>query len=189
MVEENHKSDVHADIERVLISRDAIQNRVKELAAEISSDYRNKDDILIVGVLKGSFIFLADVARELSIAHTVDFIAVSAYGMSATASGAVRIIMDVRQSVEGKHVILIEDIVDTGLTLDYLQKTFKSRKAASLKTCMLLDKTPRRQVEVTADYTGFKIPDVWVVGYGLDYAERHRTLPYIGELKKTVYSS
>lgn len=178
----------HPDIERVLIDEATIQRRVEELAAQISRDYAAVDELLLVGILKGAFIFLADIARLLEIPHAVDFMALSAYGMSAAASGAVRIIMDLRHPIEGKHVMIVEDIVDTGLTLDYLYKTLESRKPASLRSCVLLDKTPRRQIDVPIDYLGFQIPDVWVVGYGLDYADRHRTLPYIGVLRPEVYS-
>jgi hypoxanthine phosphoribosyltransferase len=179
---------IHPDIEKVLIDEATIQQRVRDLAAQISEDYAQAGDVLLVGVLRGAFIFLADLSRYLDIPHAVDFIALSAYGMSATTTGAVRFIMDLRQPIEGRHVIIVEDIVDTGLTLHYLLRTLKSRAPASLRSCVLLDKTPRRQVDVPVDYLGFEIPDVWVVGYGLDYADRHRTLPYIGILKKEVYN-
>jgi hypoxanthine phosphoribosyltransferase len=175
------------DIARVLLTEDAIQGRVRKLAAQISADYADVEQLLLVGILKGAFIFLADLARHLTVPHVVDFMALSSYGQSATATGAVRIIMDLRLPVEGKHVLIIEDIVDTGLTLDYLYKTLYSRRPASLRSCVLLDKASRREVEVEIDYLGFEIPDVWVVGYGLDYADRHRTLPYIGVLREGVY--
>lgn len=175
------------DIERILIDEATIQRRVQELAAQITEDYAGVDALLLVGILKGAFIFLADISRRLEIPRAVDFMALSAYGTSATASGAVRIIMDLRQPIEGRHVMIVEDIVDTGLTLDYLYKTLESRKPASLRSCVLLDKTSRREVDVPIDYLGFQIPDVWVVGYGLDYADRHRTLPYIGVLRPEAY--
>lgn len=178
----------HPDIERVLIDEATIQRRVRELAAQISEDYADVDGLLLVGILKGAFIFLADITRRLRIPHVVDFMALSAYGMTAATTGAVRIIMDLRQPIEGKHVMIVEDIVDTGLTLDYLYKTLKSRGPASLRSCVLLDKKSRRKVDVPIDYVGFEIPDVWVVGYGLDYADQHRTLPYIGVLRAAVYS-
>lgn len=177
----------HPDIERILIDEAAIKQRVRELAAQISKDYAEVDELLLVGILKGAFIFLADISRQLEIPHVVDFMALSAYGMRARATGAVRIIMDLREPIEGKHVLIVEDIVDTGLTLDYLHKTLKSRKPASLRSCVLLNKTTRRQIDVPIDYLGFEISDVWVVGYGLDYADRHRTLPYIGVLRAKVY--
>ncbi len=172
--------------ERVIIDETQIDQRVTELAAQISEEYQNKQPLHLVGILKGAFIFLADLSRKLTIPHVVDFMALSSYGKSTT-SGAVRILMDLRESVDGCHVILVEDIVDTGRTLAYLYETLLGRQAASLKTCVLLQKE-RDQVEVPIDYLGFMIPDVWVVGYGLDFAEAHRTLPYIAELKKGEYS-
>ena len=178
----------HPDIERILIDEATIQRRVSELASRISTDYADVDELLLVGILKGAFIFLADISRRLEIPRAVDFMALSAYGASAAATGAVRIIMDLRRPIEDKHVMIVEDIVDTGLTLDYLYKTLESRRPASLRSCVLLDKTSRRKVDVPIDYLGFQIPDVWVVGYGLDYADRHRTLPYIGVLRPEVYS-
>ena len=177
----------HPDIERILIEETEIQQRVRQLANQISADYPDVEQLLIVGILKGAFIFLADLARHLRVPHAVDFMALSSYGRSATASGAVRIIMDLREPIKDKHVLIVEDIVDTGLTLDYLYTTLKSRRPASLRSCVLLDKTLRREVDVPIDDLGFEIPDVWVVGYGLDYADKHRTLPYIGVLRREVY--
>jgi hypoxanthine phosphoribosyltransferase len=171
--------------ERVIISEDQIEERVSELAAHISEDYDQKQPIYLIGILKGAFIFLADLSRKLTIPHAVDFMALSSYGKSAT-SGAVRILMDLREPINGAHIILVEDIIDSGNTLAYLYETLKGRGAASLKTCVLLQKE-REQVDVPIDYLGFKIPDVWVVGYGLDYAEAYRTLPYIAELKQKEY--
>lgn len=178
---------LHTDIERILIEAEAIQRRVDELAAQINTDYADVDDLLLVGILKGAFIFLADLTRRLHVPHVVDFMALSTYGMDAETSGAVRIIMDLRQPIAGRHVLIVEDIVDTGLTLDYLYRTLKSRRPASLRSCVLLSKSDRRKVEVAIDYLGFAIPDMWVVGYGLDYADRHRTLPYVGALRAEVY--
>jgi hypoxanthine phosphoribosyltransferase len=177
----------HVDIERILIEAEEIQHRVDELAAQINADYADVDELLLVGILKGAFIFLADLTRRLHVPHVVDFMALSTYGMGAETSGAVRIILDLRQPIAGRHVLIVEDIVDTGLTLDYLCRTLKSRRPASLRTCVLLSKPERRKVEVDTHYVGFAIPDVWVVGYGLDYADRHRTLPYAGALKAEVY--
>jgi len=176
----------HSDIERILIDSDTIHRRVRELAARIDHDYANVQRLLLVGILKGAFIFLADLCRELTIPHVVDFMAVSSYGMTA-ASGAVRIILDLREPIEGEHVLLVEDIVDTGHTLRYLQQVLASRHPASLRTCVLSTKQRPEAIDLPVDYLGFTIPDVWVVGYGLDYADRHRTLPYIGALKKEVY--
>ncbi len=164
----------------VMISEDDIRQRVNELAEEISKDYADKGTIVLVGVLKGSFIFLADLSRRLKIPRTIEFIAVSSYGNSSTQSGAVRLVMDVRGNIENQHVLIVEDIVDTGHTLHYLIGMMASHKPASIRTCALLHKAERAEVDVPVDYVGFSIPDEWVVGYGLDYAERDRTLPYIG---------
>ena len=164
----------------VMISEEAIRRRVDELAGEISEDYRDKGDVVLIGVLKGSFIFLADLSRRLTIPRTIEFIAVSSYGDSSVRSGAVRLLMDVRGPIEGRHVIIVEDIVDSGHTLKYLLGVMASHNPASLRTCTLLHKPVRAEVDVDLDYVGFTIPDEWVVGYGLDYAERDRTLPYIG---------
>lgn len=177
---------LHPDIERVLIDEAALQARVAELAAQIDRDYAGVDRLLLIGVLKGAFIFLADLARRLHVPHAVDFMAVSSYGMAAV-SGAVRIVLDLREPIEGKHVMLVEDIVDSGKTLAYLHQVLASRNPASLRTCALLRKERPEALQVPVHYLGFTIPDVWVVGYGLDYADTHRTLPYIGVLKRSVY--
>ena len=173
---------LHPDLSRVVVSTDQIQTRVKELADQISSDFAGGESLYIVGILKGAFIFLADLTRNLDTPHTVDFMALSSYGKTTT-SGAVRILMDLREPIEGKHVILVEDIVDTGHTLDYLYRVLKSRKPASLNSCVLVRKE-RENLKIPINYLGFNIPDVWVVGYGLDFADKHRTLPYIAELKR-----
>ncbi len=180
---------VPADVERILIDEKTIERRVTELARQVSQDYADVDQLILVGVLKGAFIFLADLARKLTIPHRVDFIALSSYGQTATSSGVVRLIMDVKVNVEGRHVLIVEDIVDSGHTLDYLLRNFATRNPASLRSCVLLSKPGRRRVDVPIDYLGFEIPDVWVVGYGLDYADKHRTLPYIAALKPEVYQS
>lgn len=179
--------DVHPNIERVIVSREEIQARVNELAAQVSADYADNGQLVIVGILKGAFVFLADLARRLTVPHRVDFMALSSYGQTATTTGAVRIIMDLRVDIEGRHVLIVEDIIDSGYTLHYLLDVLHTRNPASLRACVLLSKPDRRQVEVPVDYLGFEIPDVWVVGYGLDFAETHRTLPYIGALKPEVY--
>jgi hypoxanthine phosphoribosyltransferase len=178
-------TELHSDLERVLVSTEAIQERVKELAEQISLDYHDVDRLYIIGILKGAFIFMADLTRHLRIPHTVDFMALSSYGKT-TESGAVRILMDLREPVEGQHILVVEDIVDSGHTLNYLYNLLKSRKPASLRTCVLVRKE-RDSLDVTIDYLGFNIPDVWVVGYGLDYADLYRTLPYVAELKGKVY--
>ncbi len=164
----------------VLISEAEISQRVDELAARISADYADKAPLVLVGVLKGSFIFLADLSRRLTVPRTIEFIAVSSYRGASVKSGAVRLVMDVRGDIAGKHVLIVEDIVDTGHTLRYLIDLFHSRRPASVRTCTLLHKADRAEVDVALDYVGFSIPDKWVVGYGLDYAEQNRTLPYIG---------
>ena len=179
-------TNLHPDLAGVIISEENIQKRVCELAAQISKEYADVDRVYLIGILKGAFIFLADLSRELTIPHVVDFMAVSSYGKTATSTGAVRVILDLRDTIENEHVIIVEDIVDTGYTLVYLLKTLRGRNPASLKTCVLSIKD-RDGLDVPIDYLGFEIPDVWVVGYGLDYADTHRTLPFVAELKKEVY--
>jgi len=165
---------------KVLISEDAIAKRVAELAAQISHDYEHVDDLVLVGVLKGAFIFLADLARRLTIPRTIEFVALSSYGAGARGSSEVRLVMDVRSTIAGRHVLVVEDIVDTGRTLDYLMRLLGARGPASLEACALVRKPNRLEIPVRLAYLGFDIPDRWVVGYGLDLGERHRTLPYIG---------
>jgi hypoxanthine phosphoribosyltransferase len=171
-----------SSLERVLIPAETIQTRVQEMADQISIDYKDVDGLYMVGILKGAFIFMADLTRAMSIPHVVDFMALSSYGMTTT-SGAVRILMDLREPIEGRHVLLVEDILDTGHTLHYLQTVLSGRSPASIRTCVLVRKA-RPQAELPVDYLGFEIPDVWVVGYGLDFADRFRTLPYIAEIKR-----
>jgi hypoxanthine phosphoribosyltransferase len=173
---------LHPDLSRVIISADQIQTRVEELADKINRDFAGVEQLYMVGILKGAFMFLADLTRHIEIPHTVDFMALSSYGKT-TSSGAVRILMDLREPVEGQHLILVEDIIDTGNTLKYLNRVLKGRKPASLQSCVLVRKE-RDNLDIPIDYLGFDIPDVWVVGYGLDFAEKHRTLPYIAELKR-----
>lgn len=163
-----------------LLSEEQIRARVEEIAAQISSDYAGQGEIVLLGVLKGAFIFLADLSRRLTIPRSIEFIAVSTYGDGDVPSGAVRLEMDVRASITGRHVIIVEDIVDTGETLSYLIKMLRARGPASIKTCVLLHKTEKTTTVVDIDYLGFAIGDEWVVGYGLDFAEHDRTLPYIG---------
>ena len=167
-----------------LISEEDIARRVGELAAEIDRDYAATEELVLVGVLKGSFVFMADLARRLTVARRVEFISVSSYGdrESDEHTGAVRLIMDVRHDLADQDVIVVEDIVDTGHTLAYLLRLLAARGPRSLRTCTLLHKPERTETDVAIDYLGFTIPDEWVVGYGLDYAERHRTLPYIAVL-------
>ena len=176
-------------VDYVLLDEATIQRGVQEVADKISADYEGirNEDFLLVGVLKGSFIFMADLSRRLTVPHRVDFIALSSYEDSTKATGSVRMIMDTRTDVAGRHVLIVEDILDTGYTLSYLYRLFGARGPASLRTAVLLTKPDRREVDVPIHYVGFSIPDVWVVGYGLDYSDRFRTLPFIGALKPRVY--
>jgi hypoxanthine phosphoribosyltransferase len=173
---------LHPDLTQIIISEEDIAARVRELAQQIDEDYKDIDRLFLIGILKGAFIFLADLTRNLETPHIVDFMALSSYGKT-TSSGAVRIVMDLREPIENQHVLIIEDILDSGHTLSYLYHTLQGRNPASLKTCVLLRKK-RDGVDVPVDYLGFDIGDTWVVGYGLDYADKYRTLPYIAELDK-----
>lgn len=166
----------------VLVTSEQLQNRISELGAEIARDYAGKNPLLI-GVLKGACTFLSDLMRAADIQLGIEFMAISSYGASMRTSGEVRILKDLDVAIEGRHILVVEDIVDTGLTLNYLLANLKSRGAASVKLAALLDKFERREKEVPIDYLGFQIPDKFVVGYGLDYAERYRNLPFIGVVK------
>ncbi|MDI9568008.1 MAG: hypoxanthine phosphoribosyltransferase [bacterium] len=176
-----------AEIKEILIDQEQLQQRIQELGAEISRDYQGKE-LHLICVLKGAVLFLADLARNLTVPVSFDFMAVSSYGASTESSGVVRILKDLEESIEGKDVLIVEDIIDSGLTLHYLYQNLHSRKPASLEICTLLDKPDRRRVDVPVKYCGFSIPDRFVVGYGLDFAEKYRNLPYIGVLKDEVYS-
>ena len=161
---------------KVLVSRDEIRAKTKELADRITSDYQGKD-LLLVGVLKGGFMFLSDLSREIGMDVSIDFISCSSYGNSTVSSGVVRILKDIDYDITGKHVLLVEDLIDTGLTLTYLKDLFNAKCCASVKVCAILDKPSRRKVDLEPDYQGIIIPDRFVVGYGLDYAEKYRNLP------------
>ena len=176
------------DIDEILIPETALQARIRELGRAISSDYEGKDPLL-VGILIGAFVFLSDLLRSISIACGVDFMATSSYGDATESSGIVRILKDLDQSIEGRHVLIVDDLIDTGLTMDYLLETLRARYPASLRVCALLDKVPRRRREVRIDYRGFEIPDKFVVGYGLDYSGRYRNVPFVCVLKPEVYRS
>ncbi|HEX6384872.1 MAG TPA: hypoxanthine phosphoribosyltransferase [Anaerolineae bacterium] len=180
-------SELHPDLARILIPQETIEARVGELAAQLSREYQDVDRLYLIGVLKGAFIFLADLSRQLTVPNSVDFMAVSSYGKRTTTFGEVRLVMDLREPIVGRHVVIVEDIVDTGHTLNYLYHVLRGRKPASLRTCVLVRKQ-RQNLGATIDYLGFEIPDVWVVGYGLDYADTHRTLPFIAELKPEAYA-
>lgn len=174
------------DIERVLFSEEALSKRIGELAGQINRDYEGRSPTLI-SVLRGSFVFMADLTRKISLPCTVDFMSVSSYGKGTKSSGQVQITKDLSDDIEGHDIIVVEDILDSGNTLSYLMEILKARRPSSMKLCTLLDKPDRRVKEVHVDYVGFTIPDEFVVGYGLDYAERYRNLPYIGVLKPCVY--
>jgi len=178
--------EIGNDIEKVLIDAPAIKVRLAELGKQIAADYTGKE-LLMVGILRGAAVFYADLARLIPLPLHMNFMAVSSYGQGSESSGAVRIYYDLNEDIKGRDVLIVEDIVDTGLTLKYLSETLSARKPASLKTCCLLDKPARRKVDFTPDYIGFTVPDEFIIGYGIDYAEMYRNLPYIGVLKRTVY--
>lgn len=174
------------DIKEILFNEEAIAEKVSELGRQITNDYMDKD-LVVIGVLKGASVFMGDLIRKICIPVNIDFMAVSSYGLSTESSGVVKIIKDLDESIEDKHVLIIEDIIDTGLTLHYLCENLLSRKPKSLKICTLLDKPERRKVEIKVDYKGFDIPDEFIVGYGIDYAEKYRNLPYVAVLNKEAY--
>lgn len=174
------------DVERILISEEQLAARIKELGEQITADYAGKE-ILAIGVLRGAVVFMADLTRAIKVPVAIDFMAVSSYGSGTDSSGVVRILKDLDENIEGRHLLIVEDIIDSGLTLMYLLENLKSRKPASIKLCTLLNKPERRKAEVQIDYNGFTVPDYFVVGYGLDFAEKYRNLPFIGILKPEVY--
>lgn len=176
------------DIEKILITKEELDAKVKELGAQITNDYKDKENVMVLGVLKGSVVFLADLIRAIDMHVALDFMAVSSYGSGTTSSGAVKIIKDIDISLEGKNLIIVEDILDSGVTLSYLKKLLLGRNPESIKIVTLLDKPSRRKADIVVDYSGFEIPDEFVVGYGLDYDEKYRNYPSIGILKPSVYS-
>ena len=176
------------DVESVLIDEDRLYQRVQELAQQIEDDYENTDDLLLVCILKGAAIFMSQLSLLLKRPHEIDFMAISSYGAGTLSSGAVHIILDLRQDIFNRHVLIVEDIIDSGRTLAYLRRSLLARSPASLKICTLLTKTARRVMEVPVDYIGFDIPDEFVVGYGLDYAELYRNLRYIAVLKPEAFT-
>ena len=177
---------IHADVQEVLLTEDQIQARVAELGTQLNADYASLEPVLI-SVLKGSIVFLADLVRSMELPLSIDIMEVSSYGAATETSGQVRILKDLSNPIEGRHVIVVEDIIDTGLTLNYLLRYLREKGPASLRICCLLDKPARRLTEIPIDYVGFTIPDRFVVGYGLDYGERYRNLPYVGVLRPSVY--
>ena len=174
------------DIQEVLFSEEQLKNRVREIAQQITADYQGKE-IMLISVLRGSFVFMADLCRAIDLPCTLDFMAVSSYGKGTKSSGQVQITKDLSEDISDRHIIVVEDILDSGNTLSYLLKILENRHPASIRLCTLLDKPERRVKPVELHYCGFTIPDAFVVGYGLDYAERYRNLPYIGILKPEVY--
>ena len=180
--------DLYANIDYVLIDQDKLHERTLELARQIEADYQDVDNLLMVCVLKGGFMFLADLTRAVKRPHELDFMGVSSYADRTESSGAVQIIMDLKQPIEGKHLLIVEDIIDSGHTLNYLRRLLLARSPASLKICSLLNKPSRREVDVPVKYVGFDIPDEFVVGYGLDFAELYRNLPFVAVLKPSVFA-
>ena len=175
------QTELEHAVGEILIEADALQARIGELGAEISADYAGRD-LLLVGVLKGAVFFMADLMRELAIPCEIDFMAISSYGASTDSSGVVRILKDLDINIEDRHVLVVEDIIDSGLTLSYLVRNLESREPASLEVCALMTKPERREIDVDVRYVGFEIPNRFVIGYGLDFAERYRNLPYVGVL-------
>lgn len=176
------------DVAEILISEERLETRISEIAQEIIEDYRQIDDMLLICVLKGAFVFLADLSRELDRPHHLDFMGISSYGSGTVSSGAVRIVMDLKEDIAGRHVLIVEDIIDSGRTLDYMLRTLLARSPASMRICSLLSKPSRREVDVPVDYLGFEIPDEFVVGYGLDFGEIYRNLPFIAVLKPEIFA-
>lgn len=183
----HRRSALEDDIDMVVVSQEQIRTRITELAARVSADYADRD-VLLVGVLKGAFVFMADLARALTRPVEVEFMAVSSYGQSTTSSGVVRILKDLDRDITGKHVLVVEDIIDSGLTLSWLLKNLASRHPASIEVVTLLRKPDAMKAPVRVRYVGVDIPNAFVVGYGLDYAEKYRDLPYVGVLLPAVYS-
>ena len=182
----SHVAEFEQDIDRILISGDEVQAKIRELGDRITDDYRGRD-LLLVGVLKGAFVVMADLSRHIRLPLRFDFMAVSSYGASTKTSGVVRILKDLDHDIEGRHVLLVEDIVDSGLTLAYLLKNLRARKPATLEVCALMQKPEVQRVDIDIRYKGFEIPPVFVVGYGLDFSEKYRNLPYVATLKPEAY--
>ncbi|HKM02292.1 MAG: hypoxanthine phosphoribosyltransferase [Tissierellia bacterium] len=177
---------MNRDIKKILIEEKDLQAKVAEIGAKVTEDYRGKE-LLIVCVLKGAVIFVSDLIRKIDLPLDIDFMAISSYGDNTKSSGVVRILKDLNMSIEGKHVLIVEDIIDSGLTLAYLVENLRSRGPASVEICTILDKKERRTTSLDIKYIGFQVPDEFVVGYGLDYAEKYRNLPYIAVLKEEIY--
>ncbi|NLK22300.1 MAG: hypoxanthine phosphoribosyltransferase [Epulopiscium sp.] len=174
------------DIKKILFTEEELAKRVQELGEIISKDYEG-EEITVIGILKGSNIFMGDLIRKIDIPVYIDFMVVSSYGQSTESSGVVRVLKDLEQDIEGKNILIVEDVIDTGLTLNYLKENLLRRNPKSLRICSLLDKPARRKVDLFIDYIGFEIPDEFIVGYGIDYAEKYRSLPYVAVLKNEIY--
>lgn len=179
--------DLRDDVEEILITAEQIQEVARRLGRQITEDYRGKD-LLLVCVLKGGMMFLSDLMRAIDLPVEIDFMAVSSYGVSTESSGVVRVLLDLEINIEDRHVLIVEDIIDTGRTLNYIVENLRSRNPASLRICALLNKPARRQLHIPLDYVGFEIPDKFVIGYGLDYGERYRNIPFVGVLKSHLYT-
>lgn len=180
--------DIWGDIDKVLIDEETLQSRIQSIGEQIEADYADKDDLLLICVLKGAFMFLSDITRAIKRPHSVDFMGISSYGKGTTSKGAVQIIMDLKAPIEDRHVLIVEDIIDSGRTLDYMRRSLMARSPASFRICTLLNKPARRELDVQVDYVGFDIPDEFVVGYGLDFDELYRNLPFIAVLKSEVFA-
>ena len=179
------QAELELGVSEILIDEDRLRSRIVELGEEISADYAGQD-LLLIGVLKGAVFFMADLMRTLTIPCEIDFMAISSYGAQTDSSGVVRILKDLDINIEGRHVLVVEDIIDSGLTLSYLMRNLEAREPASLKVCALLTKPDRREIDVPVRYIGFEIPNRFVIGYGLDFAERYRNLPYVGVLDPEI---
>jgi hypoxanthine phosphoribosyltransferase len=182
------QTELEAAVSEVLIEEDALARRITELADEVSSDYVNRD-LLLIGVLKGAVFFMADLMRQITVPCEVDFMAISSYGGSTDSSGVVRILKDLDINIRDRDVLVVEDIIDSGLTLQYLMRNLRSREPASLEVCALMTKPARREIEIPVRYVGFEIPNRFVIGYGLDFAERYRNLPYVGVLNEHLIAA
>ena len=187
-IQEKRMSTLEPDIDHILVTSDQLREEIARIGERITADYAGKD-LLLVGVLKGAIMFMVDLARSIDLPVTIDFMAVASYGASTQTSGIVRILKDLDNSIEGKHVLVVEDIIDSGLTLNYTLETLRARNPASLRVCALLNKKERRQVDVPVDYVCFEIPDEFVVGYGLDFNQIYRNLPFIGVLRPELYQT
>jgi hypoxanthine phosphoribosyltransferase len=180
-------SELERDVSEILIDEDALHRRIGELGEEISADYGGRD-LLLIGVLKGAVVFMADLMRRLTVPCEIDFMAISSYGGQTDSSGVVRILKDLDMNIKDRHVLVVEDIIDSGLTLSYLMRNLRSREPATLEICALMTKPSRREIDVPVRYVGFEIPNRFVIGYGLDFGERYRNLPYVGVLNPELVS-